>query len=59
MFFLAVIVWATLAKEPPKILGVYEHLEDCQAMAGKMRGAPMNGYLPPQRYICLQIMGDA
>ena len=58
VFFLAVLVWATLGTEPPKIVKVYTTLDDCLAMASKQNKA--DGFGPPrQKFVCLEMRGEA
>lgn len=57
MFFLAVLTWATLTTEPPKIVKVYKTLDECLAMASQQNKADLFGP-PPQKWVCLQARGE-
>jgi len=61
MFFLAVLVWATLSTEPPKIVHAYAHLDECLVAADKQNNsfpaAGPNAQVSPVRFICLEARG--
>ncbi len=71
MFFLAVLTWATLTTEPPKIVGIFvndqPHGEALVASAGdkcqiaRQQAQHQADFFKAQevRYICLEVIGDA
>lgn len=63
MFFLAVLTWATLTTEAPRIVRVYKTLEECAAVRDQANKTwPPSGpnHEPPaQRAICLKAVPEA
>lgn len=57
MFFLAVLTWATLTTEPPRIVKVYATLEACLIVAQK-QNTTAYGNVPAGKFICLEAKGD-
>ncbi len=70
MFFLAVLTWATLTTEPPKIVGIFVNdqphgealvasaMDKCLIEAAKRNKADLFGP-PAQKFICLQAVGES
>lgn len=57
MFFLAVLTWATLATEPPKLIHFYKTLEECATEAQKQNLPSRFGDEAKVQYICLSLVG--
>ncbi len=59
MFFLAVLTWATLTKEPPRIVQVLPTLEACQIKARQAQHSADSWAPSGVKFICLEAKGEA
>jgi hypothetical protein len=59
MFFLAVLTWATLTTEPPKIVHFYKTLDDCTAEASQRNHPNFPGVEPKEMFVCLEVRANA
>jgi hypothetical protein len=57
VFFLAILVWATLTTEPPKIVGAFKTLDECLIAASKANKADLFGP-PTVKAVCLEARGE-
>ncbi len=59
MFFLAVLTWATLTSEAPKIVKPFATLEECQIQARHAQHNADSWAPSGVKFVCLEARGEA
>ena len=59
MIFLAVLVWATLTTEPPKIVKAFKTMDECVIVATKQNSAAFGAGPQKVKFVCLSLAPEA